>query len=48
MRILGLIAILFVLMALQAVFLREAFASSQGGAQVQLKASRPLYYLSAE
>ena len=48
MRLLSLIAVLFVLMVLQAIFLREAFASSQGGAQVQLKASRPLYYLSVE
>jgi hypothetical protein len=45
MRLLGLIIVFLVLMALQMVAAREAFASSQGGAQVQLKASRPLYYL---
>ena len=48
MRIASLIAVLLILMALQAIFLREAFASSQGGAQVQLKASRPMYYLGLE
>lgn len=45
MRLIALIAIFFVLMALQVVAAREAFASSQGGAQVQLKTSRPMYYL---
>ena len=45
MRLLGLVIVFLVLMALQVVAAREAFASSQGGAQVQLKASRPLYYL---
>ena len=45
MRVLGLLGIFLVLIVLQAVFLQEAFASSQGGAQVQLVASRPVYYL---
>jgi hypothetical protein len=45
MRLLGLVIVFLVLMALQVMAAREAFASSQGGAQVQLKASRPLYYL---
>jgi len=45
MRILGLLSIFLFLIVLQAVFLQEAFASSQGGAQVQLVASRPVYYL---
>jgi hypothetical protein len=45
MRLIALIVVFFVLMALQVMAAREAFASSQGGAQVQLKASRPMYYL---
>jgi hypothetical protein len=48
MRLLSLIVVFLVLMAFQAMAAREAFASSQGGAQVQLKASRPLYYLGVE
>lgn len=62
MRVPGLLLLLFVLLAVQAVFLREAFSAngyiqttggspseafgaSQGGAQVQLMASRPVYYV---
>jgi hypothetical protein len=65
MRVPGLLIMLFVLLALQAVFLREAFSAnsyiqttggspseaffgaSQGGTQVQLMASRPVYYVAA-
>jgi hypothetical protein len=39
--------VLLVIMYLQAQFLKEAFGSSQGGAQVQLAASRPVYYVEA-
>ena len=47
MRVPGLLLLLFVLLAVQAVFLREAFGASQGGAQIQLMASRPVYYVAA-
>jgi len=47
MRVPGLLILLFAILAVQAVFLREAFGSSQGGAQVQLAASRPVYYVAA-
>ena len=43
----GLLALLFVILLIQAVCLTEAFGSSQGGAQVQLAASRPTFYLAA-
>jgi hypothetical protein len=63
MRVPGLLVLLLAILAVQAVFLREAFSangyiqstggrpseaffgSSQGGAQVQLMASRPVYYV---
>jgi hypothetical protein len=40
MRIIGLVIAFVVVMVLQMYFLREAFGASQGGAQVQLAASR--------
>jgi len=40
MRILGLLIAFVVVMILQMYFLKEAFGSSQGGAQIQLAASR--------
>lgn len=43
----GLLALLFIILLIQAVCLTEAFGSSQGGAQVQLAASRPTFYLAA-
>ena len=43
--VLSLLAALFVLMALQAMFLTEAFGASQGGAQIQLATSRPVWYV---
>jgi hypothetical protein len=45
--ILSLLTLLLVLMVAQALFLREAFAASDGGALIQLAASRPVYYVSA-
>jgi hypothetical protein len=56
MRVPGLLVLLFAILAIQAVFLNEAFSatggrpaeafgSSQGGAQVQLMASRPVVYV---
>jgi hypothetical protein len=45
MRIGGLLALFVFLMILQAMFLIEAFGSSQGGAQLQLATSRPIYYV---
>lgn len=45
MRLATLLVVLFVLMALQAVFLTEAFGASQGGALIQLAASRPVWYV---
>lgn len=47
MRVPGLLLLLFVILAVQAVFLIESFGASQGGAQIQLAASRPVYYLAA-
>jgi hypothetical protein len=58
MRVPGLLILLLLLLAVQAVFLKEAFSanggspseafgSSQGGAQVQLMASRPAYYMAS-
>jgi len=44
-RLLGLLVLFLVILIIQAVALTEAFASSQGGAQLQLAASRPVYYL---
>ena len=43
--VLALLGALFVLMALQAMFLTEAFGASQGGALIQLVASRPVWYV---
>jgi hypothetical protein len=43
----GLLVLLFGILLIQAVCLTEAFGSSQGGAQVQLAASRPTFYLAA-
>ena len=43
----GLIALFVVILVIQAVCLTEAFASGQGGALVQLAASRPTMYLAA-
>ena len=40
MRIIGLLIAFVVVMVLQMHFLREAFGASQGGAQIQLAASR--------
>ena len=45
--ILSLAVLLLVLMVAQALFLGEAFAASDGGALIQLVASRPVYYVSA-
>jgi len=45
MRVATLLVLLFVLMALQAMFLTEAFSASQGGALIQLDASRPAWYV---
>lgn len=45
MRVATLLVVLFVLMALQAMFLTEAFGASQGGALIQLAASRPTWYV---
>ena len=47
-RLLGLLALFVVILVIQAVALTEAFASSQGGAQLQLAASRPVVYLTAQ
>jgi len=44
-RILGLLALFAAILVIQAVALTEAFGSSQGGAQIQLAASRPVMYL---
>lgn len=44
-RLLGLLALFAVILVIQAVALTEAFGSSQGGAQIQLAASRPVVYL---
>jgi hypothetical protein len=46
-RFTSMFVVLLVIMYLQAQFLKEAFGSSQGGAQVQLAASRPVYYVEA-
>ena len=39
-RLLGLLVLFFAILFVQAVALTEAFGSSQGGAQIQLAASR--------
>ncbi len=46
--ILSLVTLLLVLMVAQTLFLKEAFAASDGGALIQLAASRPAYYVMAE
>ena len=46
-RLLGLMVLFFAILFVQAVALTEAFGSSQGGAQIQLAASRPIAYLAA-
>jgi hypothetical protein len=43
----GLLVLFLAILAVQALTLREAFGSSQGGALVQLASSRPAYYLAA-
>ena len=43
----GLLVIFAVILLIQAVCLTEAFGASQGGAQIQLAASRPTFYLAA-
>ena len=43
--VLALLATLFVLMVLQALFLTESFGASQGGALIQLATSRPVWYV---
>ena len=48
MRVLLLLALFVGILAVQALLMKEAFGSSQGGAQIQLVASRPVYYLAAE
>ncbi len=45
--ILSLAVLLSVLIVVQALFLREAFAASDGGALIQLATSRPVYYVTA-
>ena len=44
-RLLGLLALFVAILFVQAVALTEAFGSSQGGAQIQLAASRPIAYV---
>ncbi len=46
--ILSLVTLLLVLMVAQALFLKETFAASDGGALIQLASSRPAYYVMAE
>jgi hypothetical protein len=46
-RLLGLLVLFFAILFVQAVALTEAFGSSQGGAQIQLAASRPVAYVVA-
>lgn len=43
----GLLVLLAFILLIQAVCLTEAFGASQGGAQIQLAASRPTAYLAA-
>jgi hypothetical protein len=43
----GLLALLVAILLVQVITVREAFGSSQGGAQVQLAASRPAYFMAA-
>jgi hypothetical protein len=43
----GLLIIFAGILIIQAVCLTEAFGASQGGAQIQLAASRPTFYLAA-
>ena len=43
----GLLALLFAILLVQVITIQEAFGSSQGGAQVQLAASRPSYMVAA-
>ena len=47
-RFWSLVALLLAVLAIQLVSLREAFGSSQGGAQIQLAANRPMYFLAAQ
>lgn len=47
-RILALLALFALIIVIQGLSLKEAFASSQGGAQLQLAASRPSYYVVAQ
>jgi hypothetical protein len=46
-RLVGLLVLFFAILFVQAISLTEAFGSSQGGAQIQLAASRPMAYLAA-
>lgn len=48
MRLVSLIVVFLVLMALQVMAAREAFASSQGGALIQLKASHTEQFASSQ
>jgi hypothetical protein len=43
----GLLILFVAILALQAMTIREAFGASQGGALVQLAASRPVYRVAA-
>lgn len=43
----GLLALLLAVLLVQVITVQEAFGSSQGGAQVQLAASRPAYFMAA-
>ncbi len=45
--LLALTVLLLVLMAVQILSMREAFAASDGGALIQLASSRPAYYVAA-
>ncbi len=43
----GLLILFVAILAVQVLTVREAFGASQGGAQVQLAASRPAYFVAA-
>ena len=43
----SLLALLLAVLLIQVITVRETFGSSQGGAQVQLAASRPAYFVAA-
>jgi hypothetical protein len=47
MRLFGLSFVFLLLIVLQAMLLTEGFGASQGGAQIQLAASRPVWYVAA-